>query len=1006
MAIPPMRTAQLTAFLSVLACTSAGAAPASGAPGAVDFNFEILPLLSDRCFVCHGTDAAKRKKDLRLDTREGALKVIKPGDPDNSEFMQRIGTTDADEVMPPPESHLTLTDAEKALLRAWIAQGAEYKGHWSLQPVAARAVPPAVSAGETNEADRFISARLKSAGLALQPAAAPGRVLRRLSFDLIGLPPSPEELDAFEKAWAQDADAAVAAAADRLLASPHWGERMAADWLDVARFADTFGYQTDFRSPVWPWRDWVIRAFNENLPFDQFITWQLAGDLLPQPTRDQQIATAFNRLHRQTNEGGSIEEEFRVEYVCDRVETYSTAFLGLTMQCSRCHDHKYDPISQKDFYSLSAYFNNIDESGLYSFYTDAAPTPAMSLATPQQEKAMAEAALALSAEEVRAFSLRQERRAAFAEWKLTAPTAVTQWPVAGLSAHYPFDEIKGRKVANAVNAKEPGAVFEEMTTLPGKIGQGLALSGENNVNFSHGGDWTRDDAFSLALWMRTPDVKERAVIFHRSKSWTDAGSCGYELLLENGRLSAGLVHFWPGNALRVQAKEALPLNEWVHVVWSYDGSSRAAGLHLYINGAPVAVDIVRDQLTKDINRGGEKRPAIGQRNRDRGFKGGAVDDFRLYDRALTALEAQLTAGAAVTENDAARFEYYLSTVDPVWREHLAKLKALRKERSRLTDSVTELMTMREMKKPKTAHLLMRGAYDHPGEVVTPRTPSAIPALANAPANRLGLARWTVARENPLTARVTVNRLWQSFFGRGLVATPEDFGLQGALPSHPELLDFLALRFMESGWDLKALAKYIVTSGTYRQESNGPAEVRAADPDNKLLSRGPAFRLSAEQIRDQALVAAGTLDRTLGGDSVDPDKTNRRSLYTFWKRTMPDVRMELFDMAKREVCVARRTLTSSPLQALTLLNEARFNEWARQTAERAAKAAPPDSPEAVVWIFRQLTSRRPTEREQAVLRQLYTEQAASSGKEGAEAQKAALTAVAQAVLNFDECVMKR
>jgi len=971
----------------------------------VNFNFDVLPLLSDRCFACHGSDAAKRKKELRLDRREGALKVVKPGDPENSELIKRIFATDPDDIMPPPESHLELSAAEKKTLRRWVAQGAEYKGHWSLQRITSPQVPAAGGPLEKNEIDRFITARLKPEGLTLQPAAAPSRVLRRLSFDLTGLPPTPEELDAFEQAWARDPDAAMNAAADRLLASPHWGERMAADWLDVARFADTFGYQSDVRSPVWPWRDWVIRAFNNNLPFDQFITWQLAGDLLPQPTRDQQVATAFNRLHRQTNEGGSIEEEFRVEYVCDRVETYSLAFLGLTLQCARCHDHKYDPVTQKDFYSLFAYFNNIDESGLYSHFTDAIPTPVLTLPTAQQDKALSEARLQLTKAEAGEQALRKERRGAFEEWRKTAPSAA-DLPVPGLIAHYPFDEIKGGKVANAVNDKEPGAVFDDVQSTSGKLAQGLALSGENNVNFATGGGWTRDDAFSIALWIKTPDVKDRSVIFHRSKSWTDAGSCGYELLLEDGRLSAALIHFWPGNAIRVQVRQPMPLNEWVHVLWSYDGSSRAAGLKLFVNGTAAAADTVRDHLTKDINRGGENRLTIGQRFRDRGFKGGAVDDLRLYDRALTALEAQIAARAAGRDEDAALFDYYLSAVDPAWREHLANLKSLRRERSRGADHLPELMTMREMPQPKPAYVLVRGDYGHRGEPVTARTPSALAAIPDAPANRLGLARWTVSRDNPLVARVIANRLWQSFFGRGIVATPEDFGLQGALPSHPELLDLLASRFMESGWDFKALAKFIVTSGAYRQESNCPPELRAKDPDNRLLSRGPAFRLSAEQIRDQALACAGTLDRTLGGESVDPDKTNRRSLYTFWKRTMPDVRMELFDMAKREVCVARRSLTSSPLQALTLLNEARFNEWARQTAERAAKLAPPDSEAAVTYIFRLLTSRKPSGRELAVLVQLHREQTASSGKQGAEASMAALTAVAQAVINFDESVMKR
>ncbi|MFN0126933.1 MAG: DUF1553 domain-containing protein [Verrucomicrobiales bacterium] len=998
----------------------AGVGGVLGADGRVEFNRDVRPILSDRCFICHGTDAKQRKGDLRLDQREAALEALAPGRPDESEVVRRLFSDDPDEVMPPPESNLSVSAEEKAMLRAWIEQGAEYQGHWAFQTVPSVAVTPeAVTAsGGANEIDALLAASPREAELEFQPLAAPGRLLRRLSFDLTGLPPSSPELDAFEATWTKAGEdsaprqAAVAAEVDRLLASPHFGERMAADWLDVARYADTFGYQSDAAMHVWQWRDWVIRAFNQNVPFDQFITWQLAGDLLPNPTRDQQLATTFNRLHRQTNEGGSVNEEFRVEYVADRVETYGMAFLGLTLNCAKCHDHKYDPLTQRDYYSLFAYFQNIDESGLYSHFTDAIPTPTLSLATPDQDQALTLASAKVVRAEADLALRRASRRTAFDEWRRASaephPPA-NPWP--DEIGHFSFDSIANGTVENAVNAAEPGKIFDDVALTPGRHGQALRLSGENNVNFSLGGKWTRDDAFSASLWIKSPEVFDRAVVFHRSKAWTDAASNGYELLIEEGRLSAALVHFWPGNALRVVAREPLRVGEWTHVVWSYDGSSRAAGLKLYINGIQTAVDVVRDALTKDINRGGEERFTIGQRFRDRGFKGGEVDELRLFARAVSPLEAAWLADVEPTRGgaseEAAAFEHFLLAIDNDNRTALADLRAARQARSAAGDRLPEIMAMRELDEPKPAFILARGAYDAPTEPVAARPPKFLASTsAEGRPDRLQLARWTVARENPLTARVIVNRLWQSFFGEGLVRTPEDFGVQGALPTHPELLDFLAARLMESGWDFKRLVRLIVTSRAYLQESDVPADVRARDPDNRLLSRGPAFRLSAEQIRDQALVASGLLDRAIGGPSVNPDQVNRRSLYTFWKRTMPDVRMDLFDMAKREVCSARRPLTQTPLQALTLLNEPNFVAWARRLAELAAAEHPDDNAAALTSMFRRVTSLRPTDRQLAVLRQFLAEQSELSGQQGEAARLAGLHAVAQGLLNFDASVMKR
>ena len=617
-------------------------------PDRPDFNFHVQPILSDRCYFCHGTDPAHRKGGLRLDRREEATAVMKsgavaivPGDSANSELVKRIFSHDPEEIMPSKESKLSLTDDEREILKRWIDQGAEYKRHWAFEPPRM----PEIADPSAAPIDALVSERLKKEGLHLNAEAGPERLLHRLSLDLTGLPPSLAEIDTFLKATAPEA---YEKEVDRLLASPAFGEHLAQDWLDVARFADTFGYQSDVTMQVWPYRDWVIKSFNDNLPYDQFITNQLAGDLLPQPAREQLIATAFNRLHRQTNEGGSIEEEFRVEYVNDRVQTFGLAFLGLTLECCKCHDHKYDPVTTKDYYSLTSFFANIDESGLYSHFTDAIPTPTLPLTTPEQDQAVARAQVELQAAEEKLSALKSTRAANFAQWKSTPPADLTN---PGLIGYFPLDKIEGGKFSNTINPAEPAALSDEVKTTPAVVNDGALLTGENNLNLGLAGNFTRDDAFSFSFWMKSPNVKNRAVIFHRSKAWTDAASCGYELLLEDGRLSAALIHFWPGNAIRVKCVQPLPVGEWTHVAWSYDGSSRAAGLQIFVNGKAAEMEITRDALTKDINRGGENRVTFGQRFRDRGFKDGVIDELRIYNRALTHYDAQRDATGKPSESD-------------------------------------------------------------------------------------------------------------------------------------------------------------------------------------------------------------------------------------------------------------------------------------------------------------------------------------------------------------------
>jgi len=1044
--------------------------PSASPPARVDFNYHIKPLLSDRCFACHGPDEKARKGKLRLDTKEGAFKalddgmfVIKPHDPSHSEIVRRISSTDPDEVMPPPTSNLALSRDEIALLRRWVEQGAEWKKHWAFIPVG-DVPPPAVKNRKwpRNDIDRFVLARLESERLKPSPEATKERLLRRVTFDLTGLPPTLAEIDAF---LADKSPGAYEKVVDRLLASPAYGERMAVEWLDVARYADTHGYQADRFNHLWPWRDWVISAFNRNVRINDFVIWQIAGDLLPGATREQKTATAFNRLHRQTNEGGSVNEEFRVEYNADRVHTTAGAFLGLTMECARCHDHKYDPISQKDYYRLFAFFNSTDESGLYSHFTDAIPSPTVLLykddAQEQQHKELKQAIQAKE-RELAAYS-QANTNPGFDQWLGQTNTLPS---LRGLIGHYSFDKVKLKRVDNLAGTNHSAMLTEAPRFVPGRFGQALQFDGEDSVKIEKFADFKRTDPFSFSLWLNIAEELPEIVVMHHQQAGSDAGYQGYQLVLEDGHVSFALVHFWPGNAMKIRTQEKLKLNEWTHVGITYDGSSRAAGLKLFLNGQPVATEVEKDHLFKDF---ANSQPlTLAARFRGRGFKDGMIDELKVFDRCLTPLEVK-TASAVSTlsplnglrtqprreispslagvrgEERQELFDYYLANFDEGHTTHLADLKKLRDQENDLINGVREIMGMGDLSPPRPTYVLKRGEYDKRGETVEPAPPETIlPLDPKLPHNRLGLAQWLVDPKNPLTARVLVNRYWQMYFGRGLVATTEDFGSQGALPTHPELLDWLAKHFMDSGWDLKALCKLIVTSATYRQASEAGPELFARDPDNKLLARGPKTRLSAEMLRDGALAASGLLVQKIGGPSVkpyqpegvweetagskyEPDKGEslyRRSLYTFWKRTAPHPMMTTFDAAERNNCTVRRQTTSTPLQALVLLNDPQFTEAARRIGERARKEAGVDRDAQIIFTFRLLTGRKPSARELAVLRKLRGEQLAlfrahqgntevpgkpgepPSGNRPNHAELAANAALASAILNFDEAILKR
>ncbi len=1033
--------------LAVLAAGVVASAEAAtdGDVGRVDFDLDVRPILSRTCFECHGPDEAARQADVRVDTEEGLLGdlgVVVAGDLDASLLFERITHASSKRVMPPPDARHQLSSDEIETIRRWIEQGAEWKGHWSFTPPTRHPTPG------TDESidviDAWIRAGIESAGLSPAPEADRETLLRRVTFDLTGLPPTPVEIADF---LGDDSSDAFERVVDRLLASSAFGERLATPWLDLARYADTYGYQTDVGRPVWPYRDWVIRAFNDGLPHDDFLRWQLAGDLLPEPTRDQRIATAFNRLHRMTNEGGSVEEEYRVEYAADRVHTMGTAMLGLTTECAKCHDHKFDPLSQREYYELFAFFDDIEESGLYSHFTNATPTPSLLLTTPEIDARLDAARSRIAAAESAIATAEAGSADRIAAWLESTPTIDG---VPDLVTHLPMDEyVDGGKLENLVAADRPASTESGPEICEGAIDGGLRLSGENAVR-APGGEFSRFDPFTVALRIRIPAITERMVVMHRSKAWTDAGSQGWEVLLENGHPRFSLIHFWPGDAISIRGMDPLPVGKWIDVAVVSDGSSRADGLAIFVDGERLPTEITHDHLVKAITGGGPGPMTIGQRFRDRGFKQGEVDDLRIVTRACTPLEIRdLHDGRALAEavatadpDDAALRAAFASAFDPDVRGHRLELREARRELAGALDATPEIMTMQELPEPRVARILARGQYDLPGEIVEPGTPAMLPAFTtDLPRNRLGLADWMLDPDHPLTARVAVNRLWAIPFGAGLVATPEDFGVQGLRPSHPELLDELALDFIESGWDVKAFLRRLVLSATYRQSSTISKDALERDPANRLLARAPARRLSAEMMRDQALAASGLLVDRIGGPSVFPyepgglweekngsryptstgEGLHRRSLYTYWKRTSPPPAMLILDAAQRDVCVARRSETATPLQALLLLNDPQFVEAARVLAERVL-VENESADAAIAAAFERLTGRGPTDQEAAILRTLHAEERAAIDPDRAaalattgqaprtdgldDAAVAAMTIVCSAIMNTDAATTRR
>ena len=1027
----------------------------------ISFNRQIKPILSDRCFKCHGPDAKNQKSKFRLDTREHALENldgvtgIAPGDLDESEVHFRIHEEAGDDLMPPPNSNLKLSDEEKALIDQWILEGAHYDQHWSFKPVPSKVdVPDTESDWAINEIDRFVERKLLQGGF--QPAAEVPKAkwLRRVHFDLTGLPPTLEDIDAF---IADHSPQAYEKVVDRLLHSTAYAERMASEWLDVARYSDSYGYQRDAERLAWPWRDWVIEAFAGNTPYDEFITLQLAGDLLPDATPQTILPTAFNRLHSQKMEGGIVLEEFRVEYVADRTQTVSAALMGLTMECSRCHDHKYDPLPTKDYYELSAFFANVDESGLISYFTDAVPTPAMPITTPEADATLAKAEREIASLEKQLGDLRNsaETSEAFQHW-LKQDRAL-EWP--GLVADVSFDELSEGKFINAIAPGKAVTTEEGNQLADGVVGKSVQFTGDDILEVKDVGHFPREHPFGISLWIRPDRITDRENILSRGGGADDAASMGYELLLLDGRLTFSLTHFWPGNSMRVQTRQPVRARDWNHIAVSYDGSSKAVGVRIFLDGIEQELEVVRDGLTREIDnyRGDNKSDrahiVLGQRYRDRGFKNGRIDEFRLFDRELSAAEALQLHDSKYLANLLAKdeadlsaaerrelLEHFLTTASPVAREVRRKLMAARTLWNDTMDGLPDIAVMREMPEPRPTFVLERGVYDSHGERVFPDTPGALtPFPEGAPRNRLGLAQWFTTPDHPLTARVAVNRYWQMVFGEGLVRTPEDFGSQGDAPTHPDLLDWLARDFIENGWDVHRLLKSMVLSATYRQSTLSDEATLRRDPENLYLSRSHPTRLPAEMVRDNALAVSGLLDPKVGGEPVQPydlfstlkpnerdEAANswRRSLYTLWKRNAPSPAMVVFDASTRDVCTLQREATTSPLQPLVLLNGPQFVEAARVLSGTLLDKHGDDIDALIEEAFVLLTSRPPDAKETDILSRLYEIQrkkfsahpeAAARHLEvgdaplkivGTPAEHAAATVVVNAMMNLNESLIER
>jgi hypothetical protein len=1053
----------------------------------VDFNYDVQPILSDRCYHCHGPDENSRRAGLRLDDEKIAFskllsgsRALVSGSLFKSELAHRILSTDPEEIMPTPESKLSLTDKEKAIILKWIDQGAQWKDHWAFIPPRENKIISNESEKAVNPIDVFINDKLNENGLTFSEPASKERLIRRVYFDLTGLPPSLEDVENFK---ADKSPMAYENIVDKLLTSNENAERLTMDWLDLSRYADSHGLHADGLRTMWPWRDWVINAFKNNMPYDEFVTKQLAGDLFPNPSRQDVIPTAFNRNTPMTAEGGVIDEEWRLNYVFDRAETFGTAFLGLTVMCAKCHDHKFDPISQRDYYELAAFFNQTKELGMTGDDGDFGPL--LLLPKPDKEKTLDEIKEQIA---LKKKQLKLNQNELFEVYsyvdqlnKKNNLKSIERSIIQNVS----FENFKSLKknspdisyIAQGNFGKKTSYIIDNNSDITsnempkisdGVVGTSFSFGNENDVlylesvpNF----EWT--DSFSGALWLNT---RKRKKDFGQTIFGTTGGKNnywrGWDMFLDDKNyINFRLVSSLPGNAIHVKSPDSLKVNKWDHLAFTYDGSGEASGVKLFLNGNQINQIVKTDNLYKSIKpvsssgiRNERRSVKVGESydgssGDNRIFKG-KMDELFIFNKSLSTFEIKTLYN---------KYEIDEKPIsNKLLREHLVQenieQKKIKSDISKLKNKwlnevsdVIEIMVMEDMKEPRQSFLYDRGLYTNKSYEVIANTPSVLPEFSkDLPRNRLGLAKWLFENKNPLTSRVTANRYWQMIFGKGIVSTPDDFGLQGMLPSHPELLDFLADFLVSKNWDVKKLIKLMVTSSTYKQSSSPNQKYVEIDPNNIYLWRSNSYRLPAEMIRDNALAASGLLVKKIGGESVRPyqpdglwrEKSNfslklldykisdtdedlyRRSLYTFLRRTSPPPSMSVFDAPTREVCTVKREITNTPLQALVLLNDPQFFEASRVLAERIQIEKSESIEKSIEYGFQLCTSRMPSSDELQILKEFYDNQykkfkrnpklADQVFKNGRKVRNrsldkyktAALTLVTNTMLNHDEAYLKR
>ncbi len=970
----------------------------------VSFNRDIRPILADKCFACHGADSATREAGLRLDVREDAVDAgaIVPGSADTSEVLTRIMLADDDDgLMPPKKSHKSLTESEKATLAQWVNEGAVYEAHWSfIDPKLAEFPSVTNKDWPRNAIDHFVLSRLEAEGLAPAPEADRRTLARRAALDVTGLPPDPKLVEEFV---ADTHPEAYERYLDRLFSLTSWGEHRGRYWLDYARYADTHGIHFDNYREIWAYRDWVINAFNRNVPFDQFSIEQLAGDMLPERSLDQQIATGFNRCNMTTNEGGIIDEEYAVLYARDRTETTSAVWLGLTTGCAVCHDHKFDPVSQKEFYSLAAFFNNTTQAVRDGNIANTPPivvVPQM----PDRERFIQLAEL-IPAAQSRVAELRKSAKEKVVTLGLSPMSIAQSLPSPEhLVFHAPLGEGSGDTTSVLVN----GTLIPVTASAPLNWSEGqtqaksLVPTKGSILSVPEAGDYELGEAFTVAAWV----YPERANVTGSIVARLDdpSGYRGWDLWMNEGKIASHFVSNWPEKANKVIAKDSLPVKQWSHVCVVNDGLGTIDSLRLFVNGVEQTKrDIANNSLGNETIHT-DAPLTIGSRRQGDSAEGLRINDVRLYNKALLASEirsvgeASAAMYAASLSKDTLKdpqletlAQWWLDHQSDEYREAVGVSESLKAEDEAIRRRGTIAHVMNEKPEPAIAFVLNRGEYDQRLDQVSADVPAALPPMKDLPRNRLGLAQWMFGDEHPLTSRVTVNRFWQEVFGTGLVRTSGDFGITGELPSHPELLDWLAVDFRENGWNVQNLFRTMLTSATYRQSARTSPRGLEIDVENRLLSRGPRFRMDGEMVRDLAIWSSGLLTEKIGGPSVRPyqpigvweavampesntrnyqedtgEALYRRSMYTFWKRAAPPASMEIFGAPNREVCTVRRERSNTPLQALVTLNDPQFVEAARVLARTTLTTAGPTDLERLQFIATRLLSRPLVDEESKIL----------------------------------------